>query len=178
MPTSEQPPLLSEERFIEVVAHAPLVSIDLILQRDDGAALLGLRRNRPAQGYWCVPGGRILKDERVEDALIRIVRRELGPAVPNLGWASLGVYEHFFPDNVARVEGVSTHYVVIAHWLRLPLGELPLTADDQHEELRWFPIHHLLARDDVHPYTKAYFTARAPESPTESAAATQLRHPS
>ena len=70
--------MLPKEVLIEVVRSAPLVSIDLIARRPDGAVLLGYRRNRPAQGFWFVPGGRILKGERMAEALVRIVRRELG----------------------------------------------------------------------------------------------------
>lgn len=118
--------------------------------------MLGLRANRPAQGYWFVPGGRILKDERLGDALVRVVRRELGTAVPLDGWRGAGVYEHHYDDNFAGVAGVSTHYVVLPHRLALK-ADVEIAGDNQHDSLRWFPIGELLSRDDVHPYTKAYF---------------------
>lgn len=148
---------LSREAFIAVVAKTPLVSIDLLLQRPDGAVLLGFRCNRPAEGFWFVPGGRVGKDERLGDALGRIVRRELGDQVPLAGWVPSGVYEHFHEDNFAGEPGVSTHYVVLAHRLCLVGADPVMTPDDQHEALRWFPVAKLLGRDDVHPYTKAYF---------------------
>jgi colanic acid biosynthesis protein WcaH len=44
------------------------VSVDLVLVRDGREVLLGLRTNRPAQGSWFVPGGRILKNEKRADA--------------------------------------------------------------------------------------------------------------
>lgn len=150
---------LSGNAFIAVVEGAPLVSIDLVLQREDGAALLGFRRNRPAQGFWFVPGGRVLKDERRADALARIVSRELGEHVPRAGWHFLAPYEHFYEDNFAARPGVSTHYVVLAHRLQLTGAAPRISGDDQHDELRWFPVDELLARDDVHDYTKAYFAA-------------------
>lgn len=148
--------MLPKEVLIEVVRSAPLVSIDLIARRPDGAVLLGYRRNRPAQGFWFVPGGRILKGERMAEALVRIVRRELGEAVPVTGWRGAGVFEHLYDDNFAGVEGVGTHYVVLPHCLDVS-ADVVLAPDDQHDALQWFPVPELLARADVHPYTKAYF---------------------
>ena len=70
--------MLSLEIFKTVVASTPLVSIDLIIRNSQEQVLLGLRNNRPTQGYWFVPGGRIQKDERLENAFRRLVSVELG----------------------------------------------------------------------------------------------------
>ena len=59
---------LAHSDFLAVVAHAPLVSLDLVVRDPDGCVLVGLRTNRPAQGSWFVPGGRIYKNERVAEA--------------------------------------------------------------------------------------------------------------
>ena len=48
------------ERFIELVQALPLVSVDLVLVRDDREVLLGLRTNRPAQD-WCGRAQQCLK---------------------------------------------------------------------------------------------------------------------
>jgi len=136
---------------------SPLVSIDLVLTREDGSALLGRRTNKPAQGFWFVPGGRILKNERLQDALERIVRRELGPNVPTTGWRWLGAYEHFYDDNFAGADGVSTHYVVLAVSRTVTGSEAEIVMDEQHDELCWMAPEALLARSDVHANSRAYF---------------------
>ena len=56
----------------------PLISIDLLVQNEHGEYLLGLRNNRPAQGYWFVPGGRVLKNETLDGAFKRLTFEELG----------------------------------------------------------------------------------------------------
>ena len=66
------------ETFQLVVASTPLVSIDLVVENAHGELLLGLRNNRPAQGSWFVPGGRVLKNESLDDAFVRLARDELG----------------------------------------------------------------------------------------------------
>lgn len=147
----------SRERFVELVRALPLVSVDLVLVRDRREVLLGLRTNRPAQGSWFVPGGRILKDEKRADALTRVAARELGITdVHALQPGFLGPFEHFYPDCFAGDNGVSTHYVVLAHRIDVPAGfEIP-GCDDQHEALRWWPIAEALASDEVHRFTRDY----------------------
>ncbi len=64
--------LLPLNTFKTIIEHAPLISIDLVVENKQGEVLLGRRNNRPAQGYWFVPGGRILKDELMSDAFKRL----------------------------------------------------------------------------------------------------------
>ena len=147
--------MLELETFKTVVASTPLVSIDLIIRNSQGQVLLGLRNNRPAQGYWFVPGGRIQKDERLEDAFRRLVTVELGTEAEfDKAWF-LGPYQHFYPDNFSG-ENFSTHYVVLGYELTLDidLNDLPAV---QHQDYRWFTVDKLLASDQVHQHTKDYF---------------------
>lgn len=48
------------------------------MENTQGQVLLGQRLNRPAQGYWFVPGGRIHKDETMTQAFARLTKEELG----------------------------------------------------------------------------------------------------
>jgi colanic acid biosynthesis protein WcaH len=117
--------------------------------------LLGKRSNRPAQGCWFVPGGRILKDERLAEAFTRLIKVELGMDLSISDANFLGVYDHLYPDSIWG-EAVSTHYVVTAFQLKLglQLGDLP---NEQHAEYRWFDVAELLDAVDVHEHTKWYF---------------------
>ncbi|WP_156484218.1 NUDIX domain-containing protein, partial [Kluyvera intermedia] len=73
---------LSQQAFATVVESTPLISIDLIVENEQGEILLGKRTNRPAQGYWFVPGGRVQKDESLADAFARLTEAELGLSLP------------------------------------------------------------------------------------------------
>jgi colanic acid biosynthesis protein WcaH len=128
--------MLSEPAFLEVIDRTPLVSIDLIVRDEQGRLLMGLRRNEPARGFWFVPGGRIFKGETLEAAFERITLVELGVQVPRSAARLFGAYTHLYEANALAVEGVSTHYVVLAHELPslvLP-SALPLA---QHGRYRW-----------------------------------------
>ena len=150
------PAFLPREQWLEVVARAPLVSIDLIVRDERQRVLLGLRRNEPARGFWFVPGGVIRKNERLDDAFARITHDELGLALKRADARLLGLYEHLYDRNFAGVPNVGTHYVVLAHECAIgdALKSLP---EAQHGEWRWMTSAELLARDDVHDNTKAYF---------------------
>jgi colanic acid biosynthesis protein WcaH len=147
---------LDSATFLKIVELTPLVSIDLIIFNEHGEVLLGYRKNRPARDSWFVPGGKILKDERISAAIRRISQAELGfaldPALANFK----GVYEHLYLDNFAGAEGIGTHYIVLAHEFYLPAGER-VNGDEQHTELRWWAVADLLAEPAVHENTKAYF---------------------
>ena len=147
--------MLELETFKTVVASTPLVSIDLVVKNKQGQVLLGLRNNRPAQGYWFVPGGRIRKDESMKDAFSRLVSAELGVHSSIEQANFLGPYEHFYEDNFSGT-GFSTHYVVLGFSLVLDLDLVSLP-DEQHHDYRWHTVEELLNSPLVHQHTKDYF---------------------
>lgn len=149
------PSQLETDSFAELVRLAPLVSIDLIVRRQDDRILLGRRIHPPARGWWFVPGGRIRKGERLADATTRLLAEELG-------WAEAtttrlrGVYEHFYPDNFQGTRQFGTHYIVLAYDASVEASNLALPLA-QHSGYRWLSVPELLASTEVHPYTQGYF---------------------
>ncbi|QPG05126.1 GDP-mannose mannosyl hydrolase [Salinimonas marina] len=141
--------------FETVVASTPLVAIDLVVENPQGEVLLGERTNRPAQGYWFVPGGRIQKNEAIKDAFVRLCREELGLSLAYEKACFIGPYEHFYADSIFNE--VSTHYVVLAFKIKaqLTLNTLPAA---QHGDYAWFSPYQLLQHQRVHPHTKCYFS--------------------
>lgn len=150
--------MLSDQVFLDVIETTPLVAIDLIVRNPEGSILLGLRNNKPAQGYWFVPGGRIQKNERLSDAFGRLCRGELALDMDFEDAKLIGVYDHIYEDNFLDVEGIGTHYVTLGYELSLPQG-IDVSLDHQHCDQRWWSINELLVSEDVHPNSKAYFQA-------------------
>lgn len=150
-------PALAFEDFMDVVRHTPLVSIDLIIKNSADEALLGLRRNEPAAGYWFVPGGRVLKNETLDSAFARLSEAELGITLSRHEANFYGVWEHFYDSNAGRVAGFGTHYVVLAYQLTLEEDELCLPLAEQHQQYRWVLPEMILTQTDVHHHTRTYF---------------------
>jgi len=148
---------LDAQTFQTVVDSTPLVSIDLLVRDSSGRILVGKRVNRPAQGYWFVPGGRILKNERLADAFARLTRAELGIELPIAGARYLGLYEHFYDDSIFtdNDEAVSTHYVVSGFEVTLPQGYQGLPYE-QHNDYRWLSEIEFITSDDVHIHSRWY----------------------
>ena len=147
---------LSNENFLSVVTQAPLVAVDLLVRNEHGSLLLGLRSNEPARGYWFVPGGRVRKEETLDDAFYRISRSELNVALARSSGTLIGVYTHVYPTNFLGVPDVSTHYVVLAYEVQmdLPLSALP---NVQHTQYGWWSSRDAEASPKVHENVLPYF---------------------
>ena len=147
--------ILSKIDFSNVIKNTPLISIDLIIENEKGQFLLGKRLNNPAINKWFVPGGRIFKDEPLDDAFRRTTKSEIGMNLERKDVTFYGLYEHFYENNVFD-DTFSTHYIVLGH--KFKINEDSVVLNSQHEVYAWFDKELLLKNDEVHPYTKDYFS--------------------
>lgn len=147
---------MNQTKFLHIIDQTPLVSIDLILKNSQGKVLLGYRNNKPAQGYWFVPGGRIRKNETLAQAMSRISEVELGFSIAIEDTRLLGAYDHIYEDNFQGTPEVNTHYVALGHEVILEKMQL-IEYDSQHAQVKWWSVAELLESTSVHQNTKAYF---------------------
>ena len=143
--------MLDDITFKTIIDSAPLISIDILLKKG-GKVLLGKRLNKPAQGYFFSTGGRINKNESIDNAMARVALNELNIELKSIP-KFIGVFEHFYDDSIYK--NVSTHYVDIAY--EYEVKEIPDLPTEQHSEYKWFTIDELLESKQVHKYTKDYF---------------------
>lgn len=146
--------MISNDKFKIVIKNTPLVSIDFIIENNEGKFLLGKRVNKPAYGYWFTLGGRIFKNERIGNAIKRLSLKEFNLEVTQEMLKFQGIYEHFY-DNSFVDDAISTHYVVLAYHLKM-ISNISLPTQE-HSEYRYFSKDELLEHNDVHPYVKNYF---------------------
>ncbi len=167
---------LPKEEFLKVIDNTPLISIDLIVKNSKNEYLLGIRKNKPAQNHWFVPGGRIMKDESkhyydfMDAALNRIIQSELDYSyydlLKNNQITFRGVFVHNYDDNCQNVAGVTTQYIVLAYDLLLDINIKNLP-NSQHGKYRWFSFNELISdelfdRAIVHDFSKDYFIKKTP----------------
>ncbi|NWD23837.1 GDP-mannose mannosyl hydrolase [Pseudomonas yamanorum] len=147
--------------FKTVVASTCLVSIDLIITRADGRVLLGRRVQRPAQGHWFVPGGRVFKGECLDTAFSRLALAEVGMHCRRCAARFLGVYEHFYDDSAfgSPPEAPTTHYVVLAYHMQISNADSVVPPTIQHEAYDWWSASAINGSPLVHNYTRAYLAA-------------------
>jgi len=139
----------------QLIQNAPLVSIDLIIRGNDGGILFGKRVNEPAKGKWFVPGARVLKDEKLREAFERICLDEIGIERSICDARFLGVFEHFYDSNALQIEGITTHYIVLAYEIQVG-DDIRPSEQDQHTEFRWFENEN--DDPDIHEYAAAYLS--------------------
>ncbi|MEE2746756.1 MAG: NUDIX domain-containing protein [Pseudomonadota bacterium] len=145
-----------DSKFQSVVRLAPLISVDLLIIDPRDCCLLGKRNNPPAKGSMFVPGGRILKNEKIIEAVNRVLLCETGHTISegeNITFT--GVFEHFYNDSYWD-SSTSTHYVVIAYRIDL-VARFTVESDNQHTYMEWVPCNEIVDRGDVHENVKTYF---------------------
>ena len=143
--------MLDDQTFKTVINSTPLISIDLLVKKDN-KILLGKRINKPAQGYLFSIGGRVYKNETINSAMMRIAKDELNIEL-KLTPSFIGVFEHFYDDSI--YQDISTHYVNLAY--EIEIEEIFNLPTEQHNEYKWLTIDELLKSKQVHKYVKDYF---------------------
>lgn len=148
---------LSDSDFKHVVANAPLFAIDFVMFNEQQQILVGQRKNAPAKGFWFVPGGRVFKNESLEQAFSRLSQQELGVEISREQADLLGLYDHLYTDSVMS-ETISTHYINATHVVRCQCEQLALPTE-QHSEYRWLSMEQLEQDASVHFYSKVFLPA-------------------
>ena len=143
--------MLDDQTFKTVISSTPLISIDLLVKKDN-KILLGKRINKPAQGCLFSIGGRVYKNETIDSAMMRIAKNELNIEL-KLTPRFIGVFEHFYDDSI--YQDVSTHYINLAY--EIEIEEILNLPNEQHNEYQWLTIDELLESKQVHKYVKDYF---------------------
>lgn len=93
----------------------PMVGVGALIHKN-GRILLVKRRNEPNKGKWAFPGGLVELGERVEDALIREVREEVGLRIKIEGL--LDVIDDIHYDSLGKIR---FHYILI-DYIASPIG--------------------------------------------------------
>lgn len=89
--------LLSFEEFVNIYSRVPRLGVDLIVKKGDGIVFVK-RSIDPYKGMWHFPGGTVLFDETIDQAISRVVQDELNLRV--LSKKHLGVIEYLSePDD-------------------------------------------------------------------------------
>jgi colanic acid biosynthesis protein WcaH len=140
---------IASDDWRTIVANMPIVSVDLLVRYEDGV-LFGKRTNKPAQGYWFPPGGRVRKGETRRDAVNRVAREELGLEVDIV--ESLGAFEHIY-ETADVPDAGGKHYLANGYVVEMTGGEV--TLDNQHELIRMFET----APSPLHEYVESYLDA-------------------
>ncbi len=138
-------PQIPKKLYEKIHAFMPIVCIDAVIVHN-GKFLLCRRTNKPCEGLFWLPGGRVLKGETLKEAVQRKTKEETGLQGKII--CQLGTDETFFDDGPF---GLPTHTVNFVYLVEVK-NLKDLTTDAQHNELLW------VTKTDrnAHPYLKKF----------------------
>ena len=148
-------PILSDNDFKWLIDKSPLFALDFVVINKINEVLLGKRLNEPARGFWFVPGGRVRKNESLNQAGKRILVEELNFELDLDGSELLGVFDHFY-NNSFFGEEINTHYVTATYLIHIESIDFRFLPKVQHAEYRWMKIADMEYDSSVHFYSKVF----------------------
>lgn len=130
--------------FEKICQSIPILCVDGIVTLDRKILLLK-RKNEPAKGEWWVPGGRVKKNETLDEAIVRKIKDETGLEVKID--KQFGLFETIFDDK---------HTVNICYILTTDNQNVLI--DEEHEDYGWFDFQSLPKVDNrLESVIKKYF---------------------
>ncbi len=136
--------LIPQALYNQILENVPIACVDVAVV-SNGCVLLVERRDAPAKGAWWVPGGRVLKGERMRETALRKAREEVGIDC-HVG-PIVHTAETIFPDGPG---GIAVHSINSC-FLVYPVEDgarARVRLDDHHSGWRWVSR----ISPDLHPY--------------------------
>lgn len=130
---------IPEKKYREIVQIIPILCIDALIINNKNEYLLVKRLKDPLKGIYWVPGGRVLHLEKTEEALVRVMKKELNIDVNNFKKEIYGVYEDFFDSNSFENKA-NYHTVSVVYKIFIGEEKIDITLDAQSSEYKFSKI--------------------------------------
>lgn len=121
--------MIERDEYLNIISKMPFICVDLVIVHQ-GKYLLVKRKNPPAQNLWWFVGGRLLKGEKLTEAVVRKAEEEVGLKVTPR--RMINVVETIFPDGP---EGIPVHTVNVCFLCISHDAEVKLDGD--HHKYKW-----------------------------------------
>ena len=119
--------------YENIMEKMPVCCVDIVIKKLD-RFLLVLRENEPLKGEWWIPGGRIHKNEKSEDAARRKVKEECNINIKIE--KKIGFYDVFSDKGIFDNLKTGVHTVSVV-FLASVDGEEGIALDKQSSKFRW-----------------------------------------
>jgi colanic acid biosynthesis protein WcaH len=126
---------IPQKVYKKIIELVPILCVDLII-RNNGKILLVKRKNKPLIGKYWIPGGRVLKNELLIDAVKRKCKNECGLICKEA--KEIGTYDYIGKD--APFSGIKSgiHTLSVVFEIKKFTGEVNI--DNNHLEYLWGKI--------------------------------------
>jgi colanic acid biosynthesis protein WcaH len=125
---------IPEEDYKKILETMPVCCVDLIINKNNKVLLIK-RNNEPEKGAFWIPGGRLLKGEKLKEAAIRLAKRETGINVKIE--KLIGVYDYFSDKSRLPDLRTGTHNPSILFLVKPNQNKFEVTLDSDHSDHKW-----------------------------------------
>jgi ADP-ribose pyrophosphatase YjhB (NUDIX family) len=117
--------------YDEILKTMPILCVDVVLIRDK-KVLLMFRKNEPAKDTWWFPGGRVFKNETLEETIIRKLKEEVN--IENFSiYNQLTITETDFETGPRNIP---VHTINVTFLISSFEGDILI--DKTHSDYQWF----------------------------------------
>ena len=141
---------LEKDLYVKILDSIPVVTVDIaIFDNKKSKILLFKRQNNPLKNIYYTPGGRVNKNEHLNDAILRKSKEELGLDLKLKDLRYCGAIEEFFNNSNFEEVKNGTHHINFVYEFIMS-NNININLDEQHESYKWFDIND----DKLHHYIK------------------------
>ena len=119
---------INQDLYNDILKNMPIICVDGIILKD-GNILFLKRNNEPEKDKWWFPGGRIYKNEKLSNAIIRKIKQEISCDVEIV--KLIGFTETIFDTGPNNIQ---VHTINFTYLLKI---EGDITIDSDHSEYIW-----------------------------------------
>lgn len=132
-------------KYKKILECIPICCVDVVICHCNKILLVN-RNTEPAKNEWWFPGGRVYKNERLEEAAIRKAYEEVGIKVQIV--KMIGIYETMF--NKGPFDDLKNGVHTINICFLVKLENFKMKIDDTSSDYRWIDK----IEENLHPYVK------------------------
>ena len=126
--------LIPNDKYKEILDSMPICCADIIIHYNN-KVLLVKRKNHASKGEWWIPGGRVLKNEKLKDAALRKIKQETGLSNFELKEETT-VHEYFSKDGIFPDLKTGTHNIGVIFIASIKDNQ-EIKLDNQGSEFKW-----------------------------------------
>ena len=108
----------------------PIICVDGVILNENGEILFLKRKNEPEKNKWWFPGGRLLKNEYLESAIVRKFKEEVN--IKSTVIKFLGVTETIFETGPYEIPVHTVNFTYL-----MSAKDYTVKIDDLHSEFIW-----------------------------------------
>jgi colanic acid biosynthesis protein WcaH len=138
---------INSTEYKKILENMPICSVDVVICHCNKILLVN-RNNEPAKNEWWFPGGRVYKNERLEEAAFRKTYEEVGIKVQII--KMIGIYETMFNKGPFDELKSGVHTVNIYFLVKPTLENFKIKIDDTSSDYKWIDK----IEENLHPYVK------------------------